>query len=108
MKFFSKKILILSFVCSVFMNTVAFSSEVADASFVQGCQAYSRGEWTSAVFMFRKVATYPEYENPDLYYMLITAELYANDYESALINCDLFLKKYPINFQTLFYRLQRV
>ena len=95
MKFFSKKILILSFICSVFMNTVAFSSEVADASFVQGCQAYSRGEWTSAVFMFRKVATYPEYENPDLYYMLITAELYANDYESASINCDLFLKNYP-------------
>jgi len=95
MKFLTKKNFILSLFCSVFLNSVVFASEMADASFIQGCQAYSRGEWTSAVFMFRKVATYPEYENPDLYYMLITSELYANDYENALMNCDLFLKKYP-------------
>jgi TolA-binding protein len=94
MKFLSKKNFILSLLCSVFLNSFVFSSEMADASFIQGCQAYSRGDWTSAIFMFRKVAAYPEYENPDLYYMLITAELYANDYESALMNCDLFLNKY--------------
>ena len=71
------------------------TSESAASAFVEGCRAYSQGDWTSAEFMLKKAVAYPENHNPDAYYMLISSEMYAGDHKSALDDCNIFLEKFP-------------
>ncbi|MBO4857261.1 MAG: hypothetical protein J5527_01945 [Treponema sp.] len=85
----------LSFCMLFFMLTcgsTAFASESASAAYLEGCKAFSRGEWSSAVFLLKKAASYTENNNPDTFYMLIAAEIYAEDYRTALSDCDDFMK----------------
>ena len=70
-------------------------SSNAVLAFVEGCQAYSKGEWENAVFSLRKAIAYGENEDPDAYYMLISAEMYNSDYKSALNDCNSFLERFP-------------
>lgn len=90
---FKKRILALSALC--FISFSAFSSEVSSAAFVEGCRAFSNGEWSSAEFLLKKAVGYTENQNPDTYYMLISSEIYAGDEKSALDDCDYFLDQFP-------------
>jgi len=83
-------ILILSAVLSF-----AAASESGDYAFIEGCKAFSSGDWENATFMLKKAVSYPAYENADAYYMLISAEVYANDYKAVLNDCDTYLKSFP-------------
>jgi len=82
--------LIILFIC-----TGLFANESASSAYLEGCKAFSRGEWNSAVFLLKKAASYPENDNPDTQYMMISAEIYAEDYKNALDDCDDFLKVFP-------------
>lgn len=77
--------------------TFAFTESNATAAFVEGCQAYSRGEWENAIFSLKKAIAYNENPDADVYYMLISSELYNTDYTSALNDCDLFLDTFPMS-----------
>lgn len=68
---------------------------VASAAFLQGTDAFRKGEWMSAVFMLRRAVTYSENNNADTWYMLITAEMYAGEYKSAFQDCEAFLRDFP-------------
>mgnify|MGYP003291767715 CR=1 FL=1 len=94
MKKFLSKIIFL-FVFSLVIVSPSFSSEAGTKSYTEGCIAFSRGEWESAVFLLRKAVAYPENDTADANYMLITAEIYAGDNSSALSDCDDFLLKFP-------------
>lgn len=95
-KIIAAAILTLSALFSVF----AASSESAVSAFVEGCKAYAEGDWQSAKFMLRKAVYYPENLNPDVYYMLITSEVYDSDYKSALEDCDIYIENFP---DTIYY-----
>ena len=66
---------------SLFTGSALFgaagTSGSGSAAFVEGCRAYSQGDWTTAVFMLKKAVAYPENCNPDSYFMLIASEINA-------------------------------
>ncbi|MCQ2592160.1 MAG: tetratricopeptide repeat protein [Treponema sp.] len=88
-----KRIFTLFLILFVSLSTV-FASESAMAAYLEGCKAFSRGEWSSAVFLLKKAASYPENNNADTYYMLIAAEISAEENKTALGECDFFLKNF--------------
>ena len=86
-------------ITSLFLATLTLmfcvASETGAFSFVEGCKAFSKGDWENSVFMLKKAVAYKEYETPDAYYMLITAEVELNDNKTALDDCEFFLKQFP-------------
>ena len=79
-------------------GTVLFgvsASESATSAFVEGCRFYSEGEWASAKMLLKKAVAYPENLTPDVYYMLISAEVYDGDYKAALDDCNIYLENFP-------------
>ena len=77
------------------LSFTGFASESAQMAFVEGCKAYSQGDWTSAKFMLKKAVSYPENLTSDTYYMLISAEVNAGDDRSALDDCNIYLENFP-------------
>ena len=88
-----KIIAVLAIICTFVFSV--FSSESATMAFVEGCKAYSVGDWTSAKIMLKKAVTYPEYVNADTYYMLISAQINAGDNKGALEDCNFYLENFP-------------
>ena len=78
---------------SLFSQTSGQSLPVT--AFVQGAKAFSSGEWTSSIFLLRKAVSYPENFNPDTWYMLITAEMYAGEYKNAYQDCETYMQNFP-------------
>ncbi len=89
-----KKTLVLLCAASLFCS-VLFAEDASSSAYLEACKAYSKGEWSSAELLLRKTVAYPQYDNADTNYMLITAQIYAGDEVSALKNTETFLKKYP-------------
>ncbi len=80
---------------AAFMLTSAVHSQNAGISaFAAGCAAYSEGDWITAVIGLRRAAAYRENFTPDTYYMLISAEMYAGEYDDALSDCDIYLDSF--------------
>ncbi len=72
-----------------------FAEDAATSAYLEACRAFSRGEWNTAELLLKKAVAYPQYNNADANYMLITAEIYAGDDVNALKDAEAFLKKYP-------------
>ena len=87
-----KIIAVLALICS--FSFFAFSSESASMAFVEGCKAYSMGDWSSAKIMLKKAVSYAQNQNADTYYMLISAEINAGDYKGALEDCNYYLEHF--------------
>ena len=87
-----KIIAVLALICS--FSFFAFSSESASMAFVEGCKAYSTGDWSSAKIMLKKAVSYAQNQNADTYYMLISAEINAGDYKGALEDCNYYLEHF--------------
>ncbi len=79
---------------SLFSVFAAASSGSGTAAFIEGCRAYSEGDWTTAVFMLKKAVAYPENNTADSYFMLISSEINAGQNKSALDDCDFYLENY--------------
>ena len=91
-----KKIVVLA-VFSVFSLVSIFgaaSMSSGTVAFVEGCKAYSEGDWTTAVFMLKKAVAYPENSTADSYFMLISSEINAGQDKGALDDCDFYLENY--------------
>jgi len=105
-----KKLLKFSF-CFLFifssLTVPGFSKNPTSASAVyqQGCSAFSRGDWDTAVFLLRQTVADPTFDTADANYMLIMAEIYAGDNKSALSDCDDFLNSFSRSLYTqrIFY-----
>ena len=89
-----KRSIAAAFIFSI-LCFAGFSNESASMAFVEGCRAYSQGDWTSAKFMLKKAVSYPENLTPDTYYMLISAEINAGDDRNALDDCNIYLESFP-------------
>ena len=77
-----------------------FASDASSAAYLEACKAFSRGEWESAELFLRKAVAYPQNNNADTNYMLITAEIYAEDTSRALKDTEAFLHNYPDSIYT--------
>ena len=77
-----------------------FASDASSAAYLEACKAFSRGEWESAELLLRKAVAYPQNNNADTNYMLITAEIYAEDNSRALKDAEAFLHNYPGSIYT--------
>ena len=77
-----------------------FASDASSAAYIEACKAFSRGEWESAELLLRKAVAYPQNNNADTNYMLITAEIYAENNSRALKDIEAFLHNYPGSIYT--------
>lgn len=94
-----KKFLTGSALLLFFIASPIFANDTNSAVFYsEGCSAFSRGEWDSAVFLLRQTVSDPAFNTADANYMLITAEIYAGDEKSALSDCDEYLNSFPNSF----------
>ena len=94
-----KKFLTGSALLLFFIASPMFANDTNSAAFYsEGCSAFSRGEWDSAVFLLRQTVSDPAFNTADANYMLITAEIYAGDEKSALSDCDEYLNSFPNSF----------
>ena len=94
-----KKFLTGSALLLFFIASPIFANDTNSAAFYsEGCSAFSRGEWDSAVFLLRQTVSEPAFNTADANYMLITAEIYAGDEKSALSDCDEYLNSFPNSF----------
>lgn len=88
-------------VCSLSIMLLSGASELfaqsdsAASFYTEGCSAFFRGDWDSAVFLLRKTVADYSYNTDDANYMLITAEIYSGDTKGALVDCEDFLISYP-------------
>lgn len=88
----------LSFLFLAASPLSAVDTNSAAAFYTEGCSAFSRGDWDSAVFLLRQTVSNPSFNTADANYMLITAEIYAGDEKSALADCDDYLNSFPNSF----------
>ncbi|MBP5602909.1 MAG: tetratricopeptide repeat protein [Treponema sp.] len=91
----------LCVVCALWLICGAlFAGETSSSAYLEACKAFSRGEWSSAELLLRKAVAYPQNNNADTNYMLITAEIYAGDDNRALVDTEAFLRNYPDSIYT--------
>ena len=91
----------LGVVCALLLVCGAlFAGETSSSAYLEACKAFSRGEWSSAELLLRKAVAYPQNNNADTNYMLITAEIYAGDDSRALVDTEAFLRNYPDSIYT--------
>ena len=97
-----KKLLGIIFAAALFCGASGFlfASDASSAAYLEACKAFSRGEWESAELLLRKAVAYPQNNNADTNYMLITAEIYADDSIRALKDTEAFLHNYPGSIYT--------
>ena len=88
-------LLILFLLSGYSLFSQASGQSLPVTAFVLGAKAFSSGEWTSSIFLLRKAVSYPENFNPDTWYMLITAEMYAGEYKNAYQDCETYMQNFP-------------
>ena len=92
-----KKLLSIIFAALLLCGTSVslFARDASSVVYIEACNAFSRGEWESAELLLRKALAYSQNNNADTNYLLITAEIYADDNISALKHTEAFLRNYP-------------
>lgn len=98
MKTFRKTLMLGLVLCAFFVN--AHAADASSSAYIEACKAFSRGEWSSAQILLRKAVAYPQNNNADTNYMLITAEIYAGDDNRALKDAENFLRTWPTSIYT--------
>ncbi len=88
----AKKIIVF-FSILLLGNIFVFSANTQD-SLIQGLEAYKNGDWSSASFFLRKAVTSPENSSDNVWYMIIASQMYAENYETAVSDCDTFKRKF--------------
>lgn len=76
------------------VSPVSAETDVADMALLQGYDAFLNEDWVSSLFFFRKAVSSgnaPE----ETWYMLILSEMFAEDYESAVEDCNTFVANFP-------------
>lgn len=93
-----KKKVLTAVLSAVLFLQPLLAQNAAVSAFLDGCKAYTSGDWTTAVFSLKKAASFEENNNAETYYMLINAEIYSGDFKSALDTCVYFLEEFKGSF----------
>lgn len=79
---------------STLIFPLSLSADASEMSLLQGYEAFRNEDWVSALFFFRKAissGSAPE----ETWYMLILTEMFAGEYQDAIIDCNLFISQFP-------------
>ncbi len=63
-------------------------------SMLQGYEAFRNGDWISAMFFLRKSMSYGN-ASEETWYLLILSEMYAQEYEAAVQDCQQYMTLFP-------------
>ncbi len=88
-----KKIFLVIF-CLFIFNSAIFSQDY-NQYLNFGLDAYSRSDWSSAIFSFQKAEAMSASRNAEPIYWLVMANASARNYKSALLYADRFLQNFP-------------
>ena len=73
---------------------VANEADEQDLSMLQGYEAFRNGDWVSALFFLRK-AVGSGVATEEAWYLLILSEMYSQEYEAAIQDCQHYMSLYP-------------
>lgn len=76
------------------LSTGLFAMDEGLEAFMEGADSYNKGDWVSSVFQLKKAAAYEINDNPDTYYLLISAMMNCERYSEALGECENFLERF--------------
>lgn len=79
------------------VNVNVLSSREASSTYADALKAYSRRDWKTSIFLFKKLHTNQADITPESLYMQIMAQTYDGQYKQAVNDCDLFLKEFSNN-----------
>ena len=79
------------------VNVNVLSSREASSTYADALKAYSRRDWKTSIFLFKKLHTNQADITPESLYMQIMAQTYDRQYKQAVNDCDLFLKEFSNN-----------
>lgn len=79
------------------VNVNVLSSREASSTYADALKAYSRRDWKTSIFLFKKLHTNQADITPEFLYMQIMAQTYDGQYKQAVNDCDLFLKEFSNN-----------
>lgn len=67
---------------------------------VQGYEAFQKEDWVSSRLFLQKAIAFNETATPEVFYLLILSEMYAEDYQAAFDDAVVFLAKYTDSVYT--------
>lgn len=73
---------------------VANEADGQNLSMLQGYEAFRNGDWVSALFFLRK-AVGSGAATEETWYLLILSEMYSQEYEAAIQDCQHYMAQYP-------------
>lgn len=73
---------------------VANEADEQDLSMLQGYESFRNGDWVSALFFLRK-AVGSGVATEEAWYLLILSEMYSQEYEAAIQDCQHYMSLYP-------------
>nr|WP_318706225.1 tetratricopeptide repeat protein [uncultured Treponema sp.] len=79
------------------VNVNVLSSREASSTYADALKAYSRRDWKTSIFLFKKLHTNQADITPESLYMQIMTQTYDGQYKQAVNDCDLFLKEFSNN-----------
>ncbi|MCM1321112.1 MAG: hypothetical protein NC041_05030 [Bacteroides sp.] len=79
---------------------------IADDALVQGFKAFQENDWPAALLFFRKAVSIPENLSAEVWYMLVTAEMYAEEYAAVINDGELFCSLFPESQYALYVNYQ--
>ena len=79
------------------VNVNVLSSREASSTYADALKAYSRRDWKTSIFLFKKLHTNQADITPESLYMQNMAQTYDGQYKQAVNDCDLFLKEFSNN-----------
>ena len=79
---------------------VEFVGSTAEEDFgsgalMRGFESYRNKDWLSSVIFLRQALNASDDATAEVLYMLIMSEMYSEDYEGAVSDCDAFLSHFP-------------
>ena len=91
-----------------FAVSSAFSvSTLETDAYVQGLVSYKKGEWADACVYLRQSVNNAEYATDSNWYMIIMSEVYSENYDAAISDCDYFIDNYSESNLLSFVEFQR-
>lgn len=72
----------------------AVTSVSAESAYRQALTSYRDGDWNSATLFLRRAMTDSSLSTADAWFMLVNSQMYAQDYRSALSDCETFLSRF--------------
>jgi tetratricopeptide (TPR) repeat protein len=98
---------IIPFAVSIFLTASVFSQNIDSVFIADGYEAYRKGDWTTALFIFKRAVVTKEYATEENYFMLVMSEMFSRRYDDAVGDTERFVKLFPSSRYLSYVAYQR-